>query len=56
MVESPYTGGQATRACQSSESDPWNLAHLLRFGGVRRGEHTGQRGQQEAAAVHHSMT
>jgi hypothetical protein len=33
-----------------------DLGCLLRLGGDRRGEHTDQRGQQEAAAVHHSMT
>jgi len=29
-----------------------DLVHLLCLGGARRGENTGQRGQQEAAAVH----
>jgi hypothetical protein len=29
---------------------------LLRLGGERRGERTGQRGHQEAAAVHYSIT
>jgi hypothetical protein len=34
----------------------WNLRGLLRLGGERRGEGTGERGQQEAAAVHYSIT
>ena len=33
-----------------------DLPRLLRPGGERRGEGTGQRGQQEAAAVHYSIT
>jgi len=32
--------------------DPPDFPRLLPFGGKRRGEHTGQRGQQEAAKVH----
>jgi hypothetical protein len=37
------------------EPDPPHLPHLLRLGVERRGEGTGQRGQQEAAAVHAGM-
>ena len=33
-------------------ADHWDLPRLLRLGGERRDERTGQRGQQEAAAVH----
>src|SRR5262245_49757203 len=36
-------------------ANPVDLPHSLRFGGERRSERTTQRGQQEAAAVHHSM-
>ena len=38
------------------EAEPRSFPRLLRQGRERRGERTGQRGQQEAAAVHHSMT
>jgi hypothetical protein len=37
-------------------SDPGGLPRLLRLGGDRRSERTGQGGQQEAAAVHYSIT
>jgi hypothetical protein len=37
-------------------ADPVHLPRLLRLAGERRGQGTGQRGQQEAAAVHYSMT
>ena len=33
-----------------------DLPRLLRLGGQRCGERTSHRGQQEAAAVHHSIT
>jgi hypothetical protein len=33
-----------------------SLGGLLRLSGERRGEGTGQRGQQELAAVHYSIT
>ena len=33
-----------------------DLPRLLRLGGERRSEGTSQRGQQEAAAVHYSIT
>jgi hypothetical protein len=36
--------------------DAVHLSQLLRIGDDRRGERPGKRGQQEAAAVHHSMT
>jgi hypothetical protein len=36
--------------------DSCDLPRLLRLGGERRGECTGQRGQQKAAAVHYSIT
>jgi hypothetical protein len=39
----------------SEVTDPGHSRRSLRLGGERRGEHTGQRGQQEAAPVHHSM-
>ena len=38
------------------EADGWDLPRLLTLGGERRDEGPGQRGQQEAAAVHYSMT
>jgi hypothetical protein len=38
------------------DADPWDLPRLLRSSAKRRGERTGERGQQEAAAVHYSMT
>jgi competence protein ComEA len=37
------------------QTDPINLSRRLRLRGERRGEDTGQRGQQEAAAVHAGM-
>jgi hypothetical protein len=37
-------------------SYPSDLGRLLRLGGDRPCERTGQRGQQEAAAVHYSIT
>jgi hypothetical protein len=40
------------RTCRE-ESDVMNLPRLLRLSGARRREGTSQRGQQEAAAVHH---
>jgi hypothetical protein len=41
-----------------SDEDPYPVASrgLLRLGRERRGEDTGQRGQEEAAAVHYSIT
>jgi hypothetical protein len=36
--------------------DPGNLPRLLRLDGERSGDSTSQRGQQEATAVHHSIT
>jgi len=39
-------------AAVAQEPYPVDLPSLLRVGGERRGEGTGQRGQQEAAAVH----
>jgi hypothetical protein len=47
--------GQRMRALaqQTDSVDPFTL---LRSGRERCGEDTGQRGQQEAAAVHYSMT
>jgi hypothetical protein len=44
------------QSCRGYDADPRDLRRLLRLHGERRSEHTGQRGQQEAAAVHHSMT
>jgi hypothetical protein len=38
------------------EADVVNLPRLLCLGGERCGERPSQRGQQEAAAVHHSIT
>ena len=38
------------------DADAIHLPRLLRLGGERRGERTGQRGHQKAAAVHYSMT
>jgi hypothetical protein len=38
------------------EPDAVDLPHCLRVGDERRGERPDQRGQQEAAAVHHSIT
>ena len=35
---------------------PSRLSRPLRLGGERRGERPSQRGQQEAAAVHYSIT
>ena len=40
------------RGRQAKKTYPRHLPRLLRLGGERRGEGTGQRGQQEAAAVH----
>jgi hypothetical protein len=44
------------RLARAYEPDPVDLRRRLRLGGERRDEHTNRRGQQEAAAVHHSMT
>jgi hypothetical protein len=40
----------------AEDAEPVHLPSLLRLDGARRGDGTGQRGQQEAAAVHYSMT
>jgi hypothetical protein len=37
-------------------ADPRDPAYRLHRGGERRGDGSSQRGQQEAAAVHHSIT
>jgi hypothetical protein len=44
------------RHLRREERDPWYLSRLLRLAGERRRKSPGQRGQQEAAAVHYSMT
>jgi hypothetical protein len=41
--------------CPGQKADPPQLPCLLCPGGQRRRQGTGQRGQQEAAAIHHSM-
>jgi len=43
------------RRCISEIAEPRNRCRLLCVGAERRGECTGQRGQQEAAAVHYSI-
>jgi hypothetical protein len=40
----------------AEEADPRQRVGLLRLGGERRGHGTSQRRQQEAPAVHHSIT
>jgi hypothetical protein len=37
-------------------TDPVDLPRLLRGGGERHGNDPSQRGQQEAAAIHYSIT
>jgi hypothetical protein len=49
-------GDLRPRHLRREERDPWYLSRLLRLDGERRGYRPGQRGQQEAAAVHHSIT
>jgi hypothetical protein len=43
-------------AAARQKPDPVDLARRLRLSRERPGEDSGQRGQQEAAAVHHSIT
>jgi len=58
MVEFSGLGpGEARcRDRRKKNRDPWPVPFGLRLGGHRRGKGTGRRGQQEAAAVHHSIT
>ena len=53
----PGYGRFALRRVPVAEiADPIHPPRLLGLTGERHGEGTGQRGQQEAAAVHHSIT
>jgi hypothetical protein len=60
LLENAFRHGLAARhsrlRANVQDSDPVKLPLLLRIGGERPGEGTRQRGQQEAAAVHYSMT
>jgi hypothetical protein len=49
-------GEGMARGDRRQQADPRDPRRLLRVDGERRGERTGQRGQQEAAAVHYSIT
>jgi hypothetical protein len=53
LVTSPLPTGSATAVKTIGRV---LVACLLRLGRERRGERTGQRRQQEAAALHHSIT
>jgi hypothetical protein len=46
----------ARRQAGHEEPDPPKLLRLPRSSAERRDERPGQRGQQEAAAIHYSMT
>jgi hypothetical protein len=46
----------ANRVPVEEQTHPPDALRLLRLARDRRGEGTSQRGQQEAAAVHYSMT
>src|SRR4030095_526073 len=50
LVQVPIHG-----AVERQESDSRDFSRLLCMGGERRRDRTSQRGQQEAAAVHHSI-
>src|SRR5262249_36864025 len=60
-ITKPLTEGLEVRRVvfrgrEAKEPDPVHLRRLLPLGRERRGERPNQRGQQEAAAVHHSST
>ena len=58
MVVQPPAEGAVEGGVRWREREKANAVHLprrLRLGGERHGESTGQRGQQEAAAVHAGM-